>query len=154
MNTTLISTYLSNLKDWPIAQLTDFTTTISIVCNFPKKCHYKFSTVITNYTRFEVLTAVFPRIHDVWGATESLGLILDVSDESSAITFEVSNSQEEQASLNSGWVVGKVLWQNCRKLGMMFWSLHRRRKVTELTSFASLTRRVLDMKVRRWKASP
>jgi len=55
-----------------------------------------------NYTRFEVLTAVFLRIHDVWDATESLGLILDVSDESSAITFEESNNQKEQASLNRG----------------------------------------------------
>jgi len=43
-----------------------------------------------NYTRFDVLTAVFIRIHEVWNVTVSRWAILDVSEESNAITFEAS----------------------------------------------------------------
>jgi hypothetical protein len=115
-----------------------------VLRNFPKK-HY-----------FHCFN-IHHELCEIWGCHSGVavdsGLLgcecrwvfLDVSD------LQVSNSQEEQPSLNRS--CDRVLWENCRKRGMMSSSLHRRRKVMELRSLASLIRRFWNLQTRLWTAA-
>ena len=152
--TTLIFTYLSNLK-WLSNRSVNWLSSPRqyAPCNFPKKYHYQFSIVIKNYTRFEALTAV------CLGFTKS-GTWLWVAGQFSMFRKKAVPSPSKRQTVKKNghhWIETELLTRCRAELQQaeddVLIPVYRRRKVRELRSLTSLTRRVSDMGARRWKPS-